>query len=83
MYTDSGHYQHGSVNSVSGSRNVGWLHNLSIALTATTQAKPNATGEKRNRALYQHNGDLTVLEETFGAAASKAPFLWEKGREVL
>lgn len=35
MYTDSGHYQHGSVNSISGSRNVGWLHNLSIALTAT------------------------------------------------
>jgi len=49
----------------------------------TTQAKPNATGGNRNRALYQHNGDLTVLEETSGAAASKAPFFQEKGTEVL
>jgi len=49
----------------------------------TTQAKPNATGRNRNRALHQHNGDLTVLEETSGAAASKAPFFREKGREVL
>jgi len=49
----------------------------------TTQAKPNATGGNRNRAMYQHNGDLTLLEETFGAAASKAPFFQEKGRKVL
>lgn len=49
----------------------------------TTQAKPNATGRDRNRALYQRNGDLTVLEETFGAAASKAPFFQEKEMEVL
>jgi len=49
----------------------------------TTQAKPNATGGNRNRAMYQHNGDPIVLEETFGAAASKAPFFQEKGREVL
>jgi len=33
--------------------------------------------------MYQHNGDLTLLEETFGAAASKAPFFQEKGRKVL
>jgi len=48
----------------------------------TTQAKPNATGGNRNRASCQYNGDLTVLEETSGAAASKAPFFQGKGREV-
>jgi hypothetical protein len=41
----------------------------------TTQAKPNATGRNRYTAMYQHYGDLTVLEGTIGAVASKAPFL--------
>jgi hypothetical protein len=41
----------------------------------TTQAKPTATEGNRNGVLYQHDGDLTVLDGTFGAVTSKAPFL--------